>query len=437
MKIEKVAVSKITPYKNNAKIHTREQIEQIKRSIQEFGNNDPIAIDEAGVIIEGHGRFIALQELGYKTVDCIRLTHMSEEQKRAYILIHNKLTMNTGFDIQLLEDELKSIRSIDMGSFDFDCDFSIDGDMSFNFEEEEGEAIPEPPAEPKSRPGQIYQLGRHRLMCGDSTKAEDVDKLTEGEGMDLCVTDPPYNVGYGDMCADNVGRQNSNRPQDHILNDSMEEPRFYEFLLDFYKQMLRTLRPGAPFYIFHADTEGLRFRAALNEAGGQIRQCLIWVKNVMVMGRQDYQWKHEPILYGWNEGAGHYFVDDRCQTTVFETKPDIENMDEAELRKTARFLLDRLESISSTIIREKKPHRSDLHPTMKPIPLCAKLIQNSSRKGDKVVDFFGGSGTILMACEETGRTAYLMEMDPRFVDVIIQRWEEATGGKAVLINGDR
>ena len=435
MQIERIPINLLKPYANNAKIHTPEQIEQIKRSILEFGNNDPIAVDENNVIIEGHGRLLALQELGYTEVECIRLTHLTDEQKRAYILVHNKLTMNTGFDMELLETELKSIHGIDMEGFDFDMDFAISGDMSF--QDDEPDSYPEPPAEPKAKPGQIWQLGRHRLMCGDSTKKSDVDKLVAGEEMDLCVTDPPYNVNYGDKAEMLDTYEKGHRNTNHILNDNMDDVSFYNFLRDFYVQMLRVLKPGGSYYIFHAETEGINFRAALQDAGGSIKQTLIWVKNSLVLGRQDYQWKHEPCLYGWKEGAGHYFVDDRCQTTVFEDKPDLDDMTPEELRRTAQYLLDRLESIHTTILHENKPSVNDLHPTMKPIPLVGKLIQNSSRKGEKVIDLFGGSGTTLMACEETGRTAYLMELDPGYVDVIIQRWEETTGRKAELINGSK
>lgn len=436
MKIERRAIDSLRPYQNNAKIHTPEQIEQIKRSILEFGNNDPIAVDENDVVIEGHGRLQALQELGYTEVEVIRLTHLSEDQKKAYILVHNKLTMNTGFDPQMLEAELKSIDGIDMEAYDFDLDFKITGDVSFTFTDDETDGVPEPPAEPKSHRGQIYQLGRHRLMCGDSTSAEDVDRLTEGREMDLCLTDPPYNVNIEDTVKNIRKRFNKNRQNDDIKNDFMDDGSFYDFLVRFYTQMLRALKPGGAFYIFHADNEGLNFRAALQEAGGEVRECLVWVKNSLVLGRQDYQWKHEPCLYGWKDGAGHYFVNDRCQTTVFEDQPKPEEMTRDDLIKLARFLLDKLEERPASVLHEKRPARSDLHPTMKPVPLCAKLIQNSTRKQESVIDFFGGSGTTLMACEETGRTAYLMELDPRYVDAIIQRWEEATGERAVLINGN-
>lgn len=429
MKLERLKLTDLKPYKNNAKIHTPEQIGQIIKSIQELGFNDPIAVDENGMIIEGHGRLLALQQMGETEVDCIRLEGLTEEQKRAYIHIHNQLTMNTGFDLDILEQELKAIEGIDMSFFGFDMDFDIESDFTFD-DGEKAQAEMEAHAaakEPRAKKGQLWQLGRHRLLVGDSTKAADVKKLTGGAAMDLCVTDPPYNVDYVGKTADALT----------IQNDSMDEQAFYAFLFDFYQQMLRALKPGGSYYIFHADSAGLTFRAALQEAGGQVKQNLIWVKNSMVLGRQDYQWKHEPILYGWKEGAGHYFVNDRCQTTVFDSQPDPESMTREELLQYAVALQAKLEEVHTSIIRWKRPTRSDLHPTMKPVALCAKLIQNSSKRGDNIIDFFSGSGSTLMACEETGRNCYAMELDPKYADVTITRWEEATGEKAVLLIGNR
>lgn len=439
MKIVKRKISELKPYENNAKIHTPEQVAQIAESIRQFGFNDPIAIDEHDMVIEGHGRLLALQEMGETEVECIPLEGLTEDQKRAYIHIHNQLTMNTGFDLDILEQELRSIEGIDMGFFGFDLDFAIDADFDFD-DGESAQAEPEAKvaaAEPRAQKGQLWQLGRHRLMVGDSTSATDVDKLTGGVAMDLCVTGPPYNVALGQKDFNTGDALKRHRRTDGlvIMNDNMEDGEFFDFLLSFYEQMLRVLKPGGSYYVFHADSEGLNFRAALREAGGQLRQTLIWVKNQMTLGRQDYQWRHEPCLYGWKEGAGHYFVNDRTQTTVFENTADPESMSREELVQLATFLLAKMEAIHSSIVREKKPTRSELHPTMKPIALCAKLIQNSSRRGDNVIDFFGGSGSTLMACEETGRNCYTLELDPKYADVILTRWEEATGERAVLLNG--
>lgn len=440
MKIVKRKISELKPYENNAKIHTPEQVAQIAESIRQFGFNDPIAIDEHDMVIEGHGRLLALQEMGWTEVECIPLEGLTEDQKRAYIHIHNQLTMNTGFDLDILEQELRNIEGIDMGFFGFDMDFTIDADFDFDDGESAQSELEAKvaAAEPRAQLGQLWQLGRHRLMVGDSTSAADVDRLTGGAGMDLCVTDPPYNVALGqnDYSTNEARKRHRRTDGLTIMNDSMEDGEFFNFLLAFYDQMLRVLKPGASFYVFHADSEGLNFRAALREAGGQLRQTLIWVKHQMTLGRQDYQWRHEPCLYGWKEGAGHYFVNDRTQTTVFENTADPESMSREELVQLATFLLAKMEAIHSSIVREKKPTRSELHPTMKPVPLCAKLIQNSSKRGDNVIDFFGGSGSTLMACEETGRNCYTLELDPKYADVILTRWEEATGEKAVLLNGN-
>ena len=429
MKIERCKVSDLKPYKNNAKIHTPAQVAQIIKSIEEFGFNDPIAVDENNTVIEGHGRLMAIKQMGWTEVECVRLEGLTEDQKRAYIHVHNQLTLNTGFDLDILEQELKSLEGIDMGAFGFDMDFAIDGDFDFDDGENAEAELVDTAAkkEPRTKRGQLWQLGRHRLLVGDSTDPDALDRLTDGQEMDLCVTDPPYNVGYVGKTADALT----------IENDDMDASAFYNFLLDFYTQMMRALKPGGSYYIFHADSAGLAFRAALQEAGGQVKQNLIWVKNSMVLGRQDYQWRHEPILYGWKEGAAHYFVNDRCQTTVFENEVDPESMTREELLALAQHLLAKINAIHSSAIHEKRPTRNDLHPTMKPVVLCAKLIQNSSKRGDNIIDFFGGSGSTLMACEETGRNCYTIELDTGYADVIISRWEDATGERAVLISGTK
>ena len=422
LQIELVPITAIRPYEHNAKIHTEEQIQQIKKSIVEFGNNDPIAIDANGVIIEGHGRLMALQELGYTEVEVIRLEHLTEEQRKAYTLIHNKLTMNTGFDLDILASELPAIENINMKDYDFDLD--INDDMVIE-DIEEDNFDPEVPEEATAKRGQVYQLGEHRLMCGDSTSPTDVQKLMGDEQADCLLTDPPYNVNYG-------GDAHSPASGKHrvIENDNLTDSDFYKFLLAFYQNAEAALKPGGSFYIWHADSEGYNFRKALRDAGLQLRQTLIWNKNSLVLGRQDYQWKHEPCLYGWKDGAGHYFTSSRSETTVIEDEvPDFSKMKKEELVQ----MLQRVYSQATTVIDELKPSKSDLHPTMKPLRLMAYLIQNSTRKGEIVLDLFGGSGSTLIAAEETKRKCRMMEYDPRYVDVIIQRWEEQTGQKAKLL----
>lgn len=385
LKIEMMDISELVPYKNNAKLHPQEQIDQIKSSIQQFGNNDPIAIDKDNVIIEGHGRMLALEQLGHKEVPVIKLGHLSDEQRKAYTLVHNQLTMNSGFDLELLKIELDDIVNIDMTEFDFDYDFPEDEDEVV--EDEFDGTIPE---EPKSKRGQVYQLGRHRLMCGDSTKEEDVQKLMGGARVDLLLTDPPYNVDYTGKTKDAL----------KIENDKKDDSEFRQFLVDAFKAADSVMKPGAVFYIWHADSEGYNFRGACFDIDWQVRQCLIWNKNVMVMGRQDYHWKHEPCLYGWKPGGSHLWASDRKQTTVL-------NFDRPTVNKE--------------------------HPTMKPIKLFDYQMQNNTKKEDVVLDLFGGSGTTLVAAEQNGRVSYTMEYDPRYIDVIINRWEELTGKKAVLV----
>lgn len=384
-------IEELNPYENNAKLHPKEQIDQIVRSMEEFGNNDPIAIDENNVIIEGHGRLLALKQMGEKEVPVIRLKHLTDEQKRAYILAHNQLTLNTGFDEEILAAELESIVGIDMADFGFDLDV-MDVVEELTDVEEDSDFDVTPPKEPKSKPGDLYQLGNHRLLCGDSTSLDDVAKLMGGEQADMLLTDPPYNVAYEGATEDKLT----------IQNDDMEDEDFRQFLRDVYTSADSVMKPGASFYIWHADSEGYNFRGAAHDVGWIIRQCLIWNKNTLVLGRQDYHWKHEPCLYGWKDGASHNWYGNRKQTTVMDFD---------------------------------KPTRNGEHPTMKPIPLFAYQMEMSSKKGDNVLDLFGGSGTTMIAAEQLGRNAYLMELDPRYVDVIVNRWEELTGNKAQLVEG--
>lgn len=421
---ENVEITKLIPYEYNARTHSEEQVEKIARSIEEFGFINPVLIDSNYGIIAGHGRVQGATRLGMKEVPCLFIEDLTEAQKRAYILADNKLALDAGWDDAILRQELRALDemnfNIEIAGFNLeDLDFSAE-DIEFIEDDYDVEAaIPE---EPKTKPGYIYQLGKHRVMCGSSTNPEDVSKLTEGVVMDLCLTDPPYNVDYVGKTKDAL----------KITNDKMNDNNFYNFLYDFYVQMMNSLKPGGAYYIFHADSEGLNFRGALKEAGGQVKQNLIWVKNCMVMGRQDYQWKHEPCLYGWKEGAGHYFINDRTQTTVFEDKIDANKLTKDELVKLVEELME--DRIPTTVIHEKRPSRSAEHPTMKPIKLVGRLIKNSSRPRENVIDFFGGSGSTLIACEELGRTCYTMELDPKYVDVIVNRWEKLTGEKAILVS---
>jgi DNA modification methylase len=388
IKIEKINLDDLKPYEKNAKIHTKEQLGQIKKSIKKFGMNDPIGIwGKENIIVEGHGRLEALKQLGYNEVPCIRLDHLTDEERKAYTLAHNKLTMNTDFDFDILGEELESIVDIDMSDFGFDLDNLIEEDK----ETLEDDFDCEPPEEPKSKLGDIYKLGNHRLMCGDSTKAEDVEKLMNGKVSDSFVTDPPYNVNY----------EGKTKEKLKIQSDEMDSEEFILFLSKAFSNANKHLKNGGAFYIWFASRETLAFYNSCKSVGWEIRQQLVWAKNTMVLGRQDYQWKHEPCIYGWKSGNSHYFTNDRTQTTLLEFD---------------------------------KPVRNAEHPTMKPVSLISKLILNSSKKGNIILDLFGGSGTTLISCEQLNRNCYIMELDPKYVDVIIKRWEDFTGEKAVKMS---
>lgn len=389
MKVEAKSIDDIRPYENNPR-DNEDAVNAVANSIKEFGWQQPIVVDIEGVIIAGHTRYKAAQKLGLKTVPVVVADNLTEEQVKAYRLADNKTAELADWDMDLLNDELDQIRNIDMSDFGFDELDSLeleDADTAKddNFDEAT-------PAEPKSKSGQIYQLGRHRLMCGDSTKLDDVKKLMGGYQADLLLTDPPYNVDY-------TGKQKSKMKID---NDYLENDEFYKFLSSAFSNAKQVMKAGAAYYVWYAagTPTSYVFNKALNDVGMKVRQQLIWEKNQIVMGRQDYQWQHEPCLYGWNEDGSHAWYSDRKQ---------------------------------STVLHFDKPQRSDLHPTMKPIPLFDYQIKNSSKSGDIVLDLFGGSGTSIMACEQDGRTCYTMEFDPKYVDVIIKRWEEFTGKKAKLI----
>ena len=385
MNIIEMKIGNIIPYEKNPRKND-EAVKYVAESIKQFGFKVPIVIDKNNVIVAGHTRYKASKKLGLKEVPCIVADDLTEEQIKAYRLADNKVAELAEWDIDLLGEELDGILDIDMGDFGFDL----------SVEEEEKEAVEdefemELPEEPRAKLGDIYQLGNHRLMCGDSTSITDVEKLMGGDLADMLLTDQPYNVDYEGKTKDKL----------KIENDKMDNDNFRQFLIDAFSNADMVMKAGAVFYIWHADSEGYNFRGACFDVGWKVRQCLIWNKNSMVMGRQDYHWKHEPCLYGWKDGAGHLWASDRKQTTV---------------------------------ISFDRPTRNDLHPTMKPVPLFDYQIKNNTKGGDIVLDLFGGSGTTIMACEQNERRAYTMEFDPRYVDVIINRWEQFTGRKAVLLN---
>jgi len=433
LRIEYVETSALVPYAGNAKQHPREQIDQIKASIEQFGMNDPIAVWRGNEIIEGHGRLLACLELGIATVPVIRLDDLTDEERRAYMNVHNQLTMNTGFDLDVLAEELKKITTIDMALFGFDTGSEDDGELK------DDDYTKEPPEEAKSKEGELYRLGEHYLLIGDSTDPEDVRKLMGGAQADLCVTDPPYNVGLGQEKGHALRKSEAiarHRRQDSLVieNDAFEnDDDFQAFLVKAFKNMEAALKPGAAFYIWYATSQSWNFESAVKKAELKIRQNLIWAKSHFTLGRQDYQWSHEPCLYGWKEGAGHYFINDRTKRTVVDDDADPETMKKEELVRIVRAIREQLEPFD--VMREDKPSMSQMHPTMKPVPLFGRQIKNSSRRGDTVLDLFGGSGTTIIACEQLGRKARVMEHDCHYADVIIERWETFTGRKAELVQG--
>lgn len=397
IEIKEKLVSELIPYANNSRTHSDEQVAQIAASIKEFGWTNPILIDGENNIIAGHGRVMAARKLKKDKVPCIEVKNLTPAQIKAYIIADNKLALNAGWDNDLLNLEFQALE--EMG-FDLELTgFSLDEINALKplevteglTDEDEAPPIPE---EPKTKPGDIYQLGKHRLMCGDSTSIEHLERLCDGQAVDMWLTDPPYNVAYEGKTKDALT----------IKNDSMGDDQFRQFLRDAYVAADTVMKPGAVFYIWHADSEGYNFRGAAQDAGWKVRQCLIWKKSTMVMGRQDYHWKHEPCLYGWKEGAGHLWAADRKQTTILEFD---------------------------------KPSRNGEHPTMKPVALFEYQMLNNTKGGDIVLDSFGGSGTTLIAAEKNGRVARIMELDPKYCDVIVKRWEDFTGKKAVLLNSEQ
>lgn len=415
MEIIRLPLNDLTADPNNAKEHPSWQIEQIKNSIKQFGNLDPIGIwGEDNLIVEGHGRWVALKELGYKEVECIRLDSLSCEERKAYALVHNELTMNSGFIPELLQSNLNEIATIDMSLFGFDLE------PNENNEPVEDNFDIELPEEAKAKLGDVYQLGTHRLLCGDATKIDDVEKLMNGSLADLVVTDPPYNMAY-----EGAGNSKSTR---RILNDKMSEADFEKFLYDVYVSYSMAMKDGASIYVFYKELGSGVFMREMRDAGLTYKQELIWVKNQLVLGGSKYQSMYEPCLLGCKGKSIKVWNGKRKQRSVIE---NVDLMDAVQLKEA---LLEILHEVETDIIREHKPLKNDLHPTMKPIKLLAKLIRNSSNKGDIVLDLFGGSGSTLIACEQLGRSCYTSELDPRYVDVIIQRWEEFTGKKGVLLN---
>lgn len=431
----------LRPHPANSRRHPRDQINALIKGFVEFGFRGVVVIDEAGTILAGHGRTQAAIEAGLERIPAQRVSGWSEAKKRAFVIADNQLGLASEWDEERLASELRAL----VHDEKFDGSVLGFGDQELNeliaraVTSGEGEEVawteddqaPSLPAANKvvSRVGDLWICGPHRVLCGDSTKPADLATLVGAEALDLWITDPPYNVAYTGGTKDALT----------IQNDSMDDGRFRQFLIDAYKAADAVMKPGAVFYIWHADSEGLNFRTAAREAGWPVRQCLIWRKNALVMGRQDYHWQHEPCLYGWKPGAAHQWFGGRKQTTVahFGQPSPFLQLDDStwQLSIDGRVYLVRgdaaITESATSVINEAKPQRNAEHPTMKPVSLFERQILNSTKTGDIVGDSFGGSGTTIIACQKAGRRARLMELDPRYVDVIVKRWQEHAGSIAL------
>ena len=415
----------------NPRTIKKDQFEKLKTSIRDnadyFEARPIILSNRTGelVILAGNQRYKASKALGLKEVPTILLEGLSEEREREIIIRDN--VENGDWDW----DELAN--AWDASLLD-DWGVELPTDLKPQLEIIEDEA-PEPETDKpaKSKLGEIYQLGDHRLMVGDSTKAEQVAELMAGEQADLLVTDPPYNVDYANIKASVMKALHHRTDGKTISNDNFkDDSEFQQFLIDSLGNANDALKDGGVFYIWHADSQAFSFWEATHQIGWTVREILNWIKDRLSMGRQDYQWQHEPCLYGWKGGAGHYFIDLRTLTTVFDDEKPLDELTNKELKE---LVANYRQTIPTTIIREPKPTKSEEHPTMKPVRLIAKLIGNSSRERERerVLDIFGGSGTTMIACEQLNRICYMMELDPHYADVIIERWEKFTGEKAERI----
>lgn len=438
--IEVLPIDRVIPNPNNSRKHSAAQVADIVKSIKEFGWTSPLLIDEGDMLLAGHGRLMAAKRAGLKDVPCVRKTGLSAAQKRAYVIADNQLGLSSEWDEKILKMELRELMALDfdMGVLGFDGEQLNDMLADAYEEATEGEAagwseeddVSAAPAVPVTCRGDLWLLGKHRLLCGDSTSLEDVARLAAG-AVDLWLTDPPYNVAYEGGTSDKL----------KIQNDDMDDASFRRFLSAAYAAADSVMRAGAAFYVWHADSESFNFRAAARDAGWPVKQCLIWRKNSLVLGRQDYQWQHEPCLYGWKPGAAHQWNGGRKQTTVRDLAAHgapLVQVDDTHWQLTVgggAYLIHgdaAVQEVRTTVINEAKPHRNDAHPTMKPVALFERQLLNSSAPGDVVLDSFGGSGTTLICCEKHHRRGRVMELDEKYCDVIVRRWQEFSGQQATL-----
>ena len=418
LRIETVNITSLRPDPANARKHDGKNLNAIASSLEKFGQRKPIVVTPDSIVVAGNGTLEAAKSLGWTEIAIARTpVGWTWDQIKAFALADNRTAELAEWDDKVLADQLLEL---DANGWDLkDIGFeTLEPPALVEILEED--QIPGLPAEATAKMGEIYQLGRHRLMCGDSTNKTHVEKLMDSQLADLVVTDPPYNVAI------------ENSQGMTIQNDDMSNQEFKNFLTMCFKNLESSLKQGGAFYVWYASREHINFESSLNEAGFKVRQQLIWNKNTFILGRQDYHWKHEPCLYGWKDGAAHYFMDDRTQSTMLENKKsNVNSMSKEEMQELIKELLS--DKISTTVLNEDKPSVNDLHPTMKPIKLIGRLIKNSSKQNEIVLDLFGGSGSTLIAAEQIGRNCFMMEYDPKYVDVIIKRWENLTGLEAQLI----
>lgn len=438
MKARSVLIADLSVDPANARKHSQRNLDAIAASLKRFGQQKPIVVDKANIVRAGNGTLQAAIHLGWDSIDVVT-TDLTGAEASAYAIADNRTAELAEWDDPILKATLEALADEDRALLDA-CGYTeeeLDALVEVESEAEITEDIPpEPPKVAVSKPGDLWILGGHRLLCGSSLDLIALDRLLGGELCDMCFTDPPYNVAY----------QGGTKNKLTILNDSMSGGEFLQFLRDAFSTVFAAIKPGSVVYVCHADSEGMRFRQAFEESGLLLKQCLVWVKNCLVLGRQDYQWRHEPILYGWKPGEAHRFYGDRKQTTTIEPSDGVAIVEDGEattisitvmgrtivLRAASyEVLLDGTDELE-TAWKIDKPTRSADHPTMKPVKLCARAILHGTKKDEIVFDGFLGSGSTLIAAEQLSRRCFGFELDPKYADVIVKRWENLTGEKATL-----
>ena len=426
-----VPLAELRPYAGNARTHSDEQVAQLARSITEFGFTNPVLALPDGTIVAGHGRVLAAASLGWTAVPVLELADLTEPQVRALVIADNQLALTAGWDEDALRAELLTLRSsgYDLGILGFGAP-ELAGYLKAPDPGRDPDAAPALQGECRSKVGDVWILGPHRLKVGDACQEESWLDLMQGEWADVCWTDPPYNVAYSSKAG-------------KIANDDLSDESFAKFIRTLLGNVYGHLKAGAPCYVAHADTEGMTFRAGYVGAGFKLSGVVVWKKDALVLGRSDYQWIHEPILYGWKPGAAHRWYGGRKNTSVVDLgdgSPFTRLEDGRwQVRIGGQLMLvsgdATVETVVPSLIEEPRPRSSDLHPTMKPVALVERMLSHSARAGDLVVDPCGGSGSTLIAADRLGMSARLIELDPRYADVIIRRWQTYTGRQAVDIVG--